>query len=381
MSVSDVPEKVRYLLWAKSAGRCEFDGCNKPLWRDGLTQIEMNFADVAHIIGDSSDGPRGDAVLSEEYCCDISNLMLMCLDHHRMIDKITKVYSDDVLRQMKKLHEERVELLTEIKPDKTSHVLIYKGRIGKHQPKIDFSEAWQAMAPHWYPSNRLPIELGLSNGALQDSEKDFWGIEERNLERTFASKVKPLMESATERNHFSIFAFGTQPLLIKLGTLFSDIYPAEVYQLHREPKPTWEWQPNPEEFNYVVKEPSSFQGIVALNLSLSANIDSSRIKSVFNAQNYSEWIFTIANPHNDFLQSRMQLQIFRSDFRKLLNEIKVKHGEHAVIHVFPAIPVSVAVEIGRVWQPKADLPMVIYDQNHELNGFTHTLNIGDVKND
>ena len=108
MSVSDVPEKVRVLLWAKSAGRCEFDGCNKPLWRDGLTQIEMNFADVAHIIGDSPDGPRGDVVLSAEYCNDVSNLMLMCPEHHRMIDRITKMYSDEVLRQMKKVHEEQI---------------------------------------------------------------------------------------------------------------------------------------------------------------------------------------------------------------------------------------------------------------------------------
>ena len=48
MSISDVPEKVRVLLWAKSAGRCEFDSCNETLWRASLTQIEKNFAEVAH---------------------------------------------------------------------------------------------------------------------------------------------------------------------------------------------------------------------------------------------------------------------------------------------------------------------------------------------
>ena len=68
MSVSDISPKVRYLLWAKSAGRCEFDGCNKSLWKDGLTKIETNFADVAHIIGDSANGPRGDIVFSKAYC-------------------------------------------------------------------------------------------------------------------------------------------------------------------------------------------------------------------------------------------------------------------------------------------------------------------------
>jgi hypothetical protein len=351
MSVTNISEKVRYLLWAKSAGRCEFDGCNKPLWRDGLTQIEMNFADMAHIIGDRSDGPRGDVILSAEYCNDVSNLMLMCLDHHRMIDQITKTYSEDVLRQMKQVHEARVERQTAVKPDKTSNVVIYKGNIGVHQPKIDYQDAWLAMYPNWYPSNRLPIELSLTNSQVQDYESDYWRLEERNLERQFNAKVKPLTDNTGARNHFSVFAIGPQPLLIKLGSMFSDIHPAEVYQLHREP-PTWEWQPEPDEFEYLIEEPENIEGNVALNLSLSATIDSSRINSVLGNQKFLEWKITLENPHNDYLRSRTQLQMFRVVFRNLLNKIKGRHGEDAVIHIFPAVPVSVAVEIGRVWQPK-----------------------------
>lgn len=380
MSISKISEPVRYLLWAKSAGRCEFDGCNKPLWRDNLTQIEMNFADVAHIIGDSPDGPRGDVVLSVEYCNDVANLMLMCLDHHRMIDRITKVYNDDVLRQMKIIHEDRMERLTAIKTDKTSHVLIYRGMIGEHQPKIDYREAWSAMAPEWYPSSRLPIELGLPNSPFHDNEEKFWRLEEESLERQFAEKVKPFLSSDQERNHFSIFAFASQPLLIKLGTLFSDIHPAEVYQRHREPQ-TWEWLPGPERFEYETVEPESVESIVALNLSLSAAIEGARIKQVFGDQKYSEWKLTIENPNNDFLKGKAQLQMFRTEFRTLLNRIKSKHGENSVLHVFPAVPVSIAVEIGRVWQPKADLPMVIYDQNRKSTGFVKALSIGVEKND
>lgn len=380
VSISKISEPVRYLLWAKSAGRCEFDGCNKPLWRDNLTQIEMNFADVAHIIGNSPDGPRGDVILSDAYCNDVSNLMLMCMDHHRMIDRIIKVYNDEVLRQMKMIHEERIERLTEIKTDKTSHVLIYRGMIGEHQPKIDYREAWSAMAPEWYPSSRLPIELGLHNAAFHDNEEIFWRIEEENLSRQFSMKVKPLLSRDSERNHFSIFAFAAQPLLIKLGTLLSDIHPAEVYQRHREPQ-TWEWVPCPERFEYQVLEPKLVENIVTLNLSLSATIETSRIKQVFGEQKYSEWKFTIENPHNDFLKSKAQLQMFRTEFRTLLNRIKAKHGENSVLHIFPAVPVSIAVEIGRVWQPKADLPMVIYDQNRKATGFIKALTIGVVKND
>lgn len=42
---------------------------------------------------------------------------------------------------------------------------------------------------------------------------------------------------------------------------------------------------------------------------------------------------------------------------------QVAHGEGATTHLFPAIPVSAAVELSRAWMPKADFPLVIYDQN------------------
>jgi hypothetical protein len=380
MSVTRIPEKVKSLLWAKSAGRCEFDGCNEPLWRDGLTQLEMNFGDVAHIIGDRYDGPRGHTELSTAYCADISNLMLMCQKHHRMIDQILEMYPDDLLRQMKRNHEERMELLTEIKPDKTSHVLIFKCQVGSVSPKIDFRDAWSAMFPEWYPTSRMPIELGMENCAYEDYEEQYWQIHSTNLERQFSEKIKPIVTRREERNHLSVFAFAPQPLLIKLGALLSDLYPATVYQLHREPS-TWQWQPGPIEFVYTIKEPETAYPQVALNLSLSGTIDSHRIESVFAKPNYSEWQMTVASPSNDFLRSREQLQLFRQEFRTLLDRIKAKHGEAAVIHVFPAVPISVAVELGRVRQPKADLPFVIYDQNRKSGGFMPTLTIGDIDHD
>jgi hypothetical protein len=43
MAVPKTREPVRYLLWAKTAGRCQFDGCNALLYQDDHTQIEGNF--------------------------------------------------------------------------------------------------------------------------------------------------------------------------------------------------------------------------------------------------------------------------------------------------------------------------------------------------
>jgi SMODS-associated and fused to various effectors sensor domain len=66
---------------------------------------------------------------------------------------------------------------------------------------------------------------------------------------------------------------------------------------------------------------------------------------------------------------------FKRHLRRLFDRIKVVLGENAIINVFPALPNSAAVEVGRVRMPKADLPLNIYDQNRSVGGFIPTLKI------
>ncbi len=77
---------VSNMLWLRAAGRCEFRGCNKRLWLDDLTKDPCNLANIAHIVSDSPDGPRGDTVRSPQLAGKIENLMLLCRDHHKVID-------------------------------------------------------------------------------------------------------------------------------------------------------------------------------------------------------------------------------------------------------------------------------------------------------
>jgi len=161
---------------------------------------------------------------------------------------------------------------------------------------------------------------------------------------------------------------------MELGRLLSDIPAADVFQLHREPQ-TWKWQLGPARFQYTVRPPRTRHKCVAINLSLSATISESRIDAVL-ARPHSTWTVAIPKPNNDYLRNREQLRSFRECFRHLLDSIKARHGQEACIHLFPAVPVAVAVEIGRVWMPKADLPMRIYDQNRKRDGFAFAIKLG-----
>jgi hypothetical protein len=80
------------------------------------------------------------------------------------------------------------------------------------------------------------------------------------------------------------------------------------------------------------------------------------------------WAIDAVKPGNDIMRHKADLREFRRLMRGIYDEVKGVHGEKAVIHVFPAVPLSVAIEIGRVRMPKSDLPLVVYD-NIQGRGF------------
>lgn len=374
MSVSHIPRKIKIRLWVKSAGRCQYRGCNKPLYKDDLTQVEFNSSYIAHIIANKPAGPRGDKVLSEQLKNDISNLMILCDVHHRLIDiEDEKSHSVETLKTMKKEHEDRVEIQTSISKERRSHILLYGANIGKHISHIDWNRTSSAMVSNkYYPAEKQAMELSLKNSSFKDSQENFWSIEKEHLKAQFQSIVWHRIFTG-EIEHISVFALAPMPLLILLGTLLSDLTNCEVYQLHREPA-DWTWQDSPKDFKFLMEKPEKIHNQVALNLSLSADITNDRILKVL-GKNVSIWNMRISNPNNDFLKGKEQLSLFRKEFRFLLNEIKKTHGEETTINLFLAVPVAVAVEIGRTWMPKADLPFLIYDQNTQNKGFFKTFRI------
>jgi hypothetical protein len=371
-----IPNEIERLLWARAAGRCEFNGCNRILFESPITKESVNISEKAHIYSFSQDGPRGwgPFITNKKKLNDISNLMLVCHDCHVTIDqdKSGERYSAELLIKWKLQHEQRVRLVTGINPSRRSHVILYWSNIGKQDSPVQEDAAFEAMFPDRYPAEDRAINLSMS-WTLEDKKENYWKVEAEHLNQVFDKDIKPrILES--DPCHFSLFTLAQQPLLILLGTLFTDKVPVDVYQLHREPR-TWKWQSHPEGFYFKVNKPESFENEPALIISLSDRISPDRVTRIV-PRNVSIWELTIGNPHNDFLRSQAQISMFRDTLRKLFVAIKEAHGQSRPLSIFPAMPVACAVELGRVRMPKADMPWVIYDQNNEAGGFIKTLTIG-----
>ena len=84
---------------------------------------------------------------------------------------------------------------------------------------------------------------------------------------------------------------------------------------------------------------------------------------------------SFTRPKQRFSERPRSGSLFRQDARRLLTESRSCTARHATLHVFPAMPVALAVEFGRIIMPKADLNLEIYDQNRSLGGFAPALAI------
>jgi hypothetical protein len=373
----DIPETTKLRLWVKSAGRCEFKGCNKPVWQNGLTLSQGNFGQIAHIIGSSKDGPRG-TNQSEELQTDFDNLMLLCQACHKEIDTHPERYPIELLRAWKQDHENRIEIQTSYPEDiHKSTLLVFSINIGDRVVPINIEAIRNAMFPK-FPTNHKGIKI---------EEKDFDRMGTSEQWQTFAeSKIKRKVLRDLEEGiddikikHISLFAIAPMPLLIYLGRWIGDTVPTDIYQSHRNianTNKTWSWQEEVfAESTYLVScKQKGTDKIVFLSLAISDSIERDKYDNLI-SDTCSIYEISIPEPSPQFLKSKKQLEIFSHEYRKLLNKIQATHGKDCKIYILPAIPVSMAVECGRVILPTKDPEIYVCEYYANKEGFKTVLQI------
>jgi hypothetical protein len=123
-SRKDPLDKEKHILFMNSGGVCAFPGCGKKLVENPTDKDDAAIiGEIAHIVADSRQGPRGKDPLSVTDRAKHPNLILLCREHHRIIDSQFNTYSISVLRQMKHDHERWVEKALTQAPAKSTFQL------------------------------------------------------------------------------------------------------------------------------------------------------------------------------------------------------------------------------------------------------------------
>jgi hypothetical protein len=98
------------LLYMRAGGHCSFPGCSEELLSPPTTTDEAALLGyAAHIVAHADRGPRGDPSFPQSERRRYANLILLCGNHHTLVDKQPYAYTADELRGWKQEHERRVE--------------------------------------------------------------------------------------------------------------------------------------------------------------------------------------------------------------------------------------------------------------------------------
>lgn len=105
-------QKDLKILWGKAAGRCSMPDCHMQLVVDASESVPSKallVGENCHIVAESEKGPRGNSDLSEKDRNRYPNLILLCTNHHTVIDQAPEAWSIEKLHQIKADHEVWVE--------------------------------------------------------------------------------------------------------------------------------------------------------------------------------------------------------------------------------------------------------------------------------
>jgi hypothetical protein len=357
-----IPEKVRAHLWVAAAGRCEFNCCNKPLDRNILTQQKIFSGQHAHIIGDSVHGPRGNPDLSKKLSQDASNIMLVCRDCHWTIDQLEDDYPVELLRRMKKRHEDRIQRLYDLDECKDSVAVVLKHPIKRiHVPQFsdrDVQTAILANSDFCHAPAEHAVQLDYRSRAAREGDTAYWTELVTQMREDYQSQMH-LAARDGHPSHLSIFAFGPMPLNMQLGALIGNKVEASTFQWDRVAE-TWKYRIERKYERQTISYtavPAANGSDLALAICLSGEVDRRAISAAVPGMEVVR--LGVATPTPELVEDAQDVRHFRSTFTALMAEIR--NQGYRRVHVFPAMPLSLAVEFGRQLLPKADPAMVVWD--------------------
>ena len=342
-----IPEPVKRELWIKSGGRCEFRGCNKYLYKDGVTKQPRNLANIAHIISWTATGPRGNEN-SEKLATDISNLMLTCSEHNNLIDdpQYVELYPAELLQQYKREHEERIYRVTGMGQEYGVRIIKMTSKIQNQVPIISDKAVSEAIMPYY------PLE--------SDIVIDLTNVEDITTAKKQIERLIDLhIISDQKQESYGVFIMSKIPYACYLGYILGNKVKSEPYQFFRDTQ-DWKWK-NGEFGHFQVIKPEMKNRSAEVNLlvEISGNIDRRLIPDNLTYSIKAE------DPGFMFIQSKEQIVEFQIKFRELLDEIREKYGEQVIIQLIIAAPNPISFEIGKCIMKNIDPTIILYDKVDE----------------
>lgn len=182
-----IADKDIKLLWGRAAGRCSAPGCHIDLTPMLEKSGSIVLGEMAHVIGRKPKAARGDASVGVDNT--YANLILLCPNHHTMVDKAEKDYPTTLLQKWKSDWEARfsgvsvqvttrADLFREVATRLTSNHRAYS-EWGPNSERAESSPQSSQAAATWQlrrlgvivPNNRSIVALLQQNAKFLSQEE------------------------------------------------------------------------------------------------------------------------------------------------------------------------------------------------------------------
>jgi hypothetical protein len=225
------------MLWGRAAGRCSKPECRQYLFEDETEADDATLVgENCHIVAEADDGPRGNSSMPVEQRNDYPNLILLCRNHHKVIDAQENTYSVEVLHQMKRDHEAWVKEQLEFDQAKQFDDEQYAGIIDEWE-RLAHVDRWLGWASYVLSSDHPRMESGLDRD-LDELRKWLlvraWPERYSHLEDAFHNFRRVLSDfQETFRKHAYLIPDGDWLYTRKFYQI-SDWNPERYERLHKQ---------------------------------------------------------------------------------------------------------------------------------------------------
>jgi len=201
----------------------------------------------------------------------------------------------------------------------------------------------------------------------------------QNVDAHIADAVDRLRRAvaAGDVTHVSVLALARIPALIRLGAALGEGIQVDLYPTRRRGSEGFGWTPGVEVAEFALDQRrSSDAAKVAVLVSLSGTVDAARLPADVDAS-WTIYEITLTNMTSsvETICSQAALDNFTRCWRDLLATLERDHAGIGSVSVFPAVPVTAAIAMGRALIRGAHPTLAIYDLSAASERYEFTMDV------
>lgn len=379
----DISPKTAQKVWADAGARCMFHGCGKNLSEIPLWTSPARVGYLAHIVASDPEGPRGSQADSHRLSDAPDNIMLMCDEHHRLIDSFApQHYTADVLNEMRQCHRDMVRNYLDSMAFPQTKAVTLHANLANVPTYFHDSELIEAIV-----ATKRAMLPGVVHYIRRKSQRDdrhlpgFWHQYLREHEGHIRQLVAGFEASNSATESMAVFPLHHIPTLVLAGRVMGEAQAIQVFQYDKARR-TWAWNSQaaahlPGTFT-VGPLPAGRVQEVLITLELTAEVDEEALPANLKASLASgdlPWIrVTTSKTGHDCISHPEDLDQFAQTARRAIihaqDVMRVKK-----VHLIAVSPASTVLRFGQMLQAGNHPDYLVYDRAGRDYDFAPALSI------